>query len=146
MTSTPLKPGEFRGVCKRPVQWVHRALLEVPPEEGGRTREVRGEKLYPIYCTGISTSDRAVFEKHCKDEHGTAARGAWKMDGPRIPIPVRLRPAKPRSGGQGKPFVSKADTRTCETCTLVAEDDGTYEMDLWWKEHTTGCALLQDLI
>lgn len=149
LTHLTKKPGEFKARCNlSTVVKIARATAEQSAEarDLGLQRhhgvtDTRGKDIWTWHfpaCGGFETDDREAYQAHLDEFHNG---GQLKLEGPPIQYPVPMWKA-PRLTEAGKPLTTKAAerTRTCGTCSLIAEVVSTASVQ-WWAEHTKGCAI-----
>lgn len=155
---TPLiqngQPGDFRAVCAQsrwyPVADVHLLPEEERPAPDAYTRWDRALRceVVEVRCS-LDTTDREVYLAHMATNHNKRPRGPRMLTRRNaINRPTRLpeegRPFKPSTRSAVDKRIAEM-LKTCDTCGLVAELNGTHEDDMWWKDHERGCYWMSEI-
>ena len=134
LTPTELRESKDAGLARRYVE------LESGRWTPGQPRKGRWEVGYPT-CGGFETDDRAAYAEHMKSVHG---RGSVLGHSETFARSVRAGWRSPALKPEGKDLLKAALEQLveCPSCGLRAERAETHAFELWWSEHTRGCAQL----
>lgn len=151
MSTTRLRPGEFRATCNltkpHPISelphYLRREYEEKGWKKGFREAVVKRDRrrvecfLEPL-CEGHVFTDRAVFEDHMTKVHGRRRHtGEWET----FSASIKRGWVSPRAGREDTPLKKAVAERvvTCDACGLVMERGETHAAELFVREHLERC-------